>query len=342
MEDIRRIIGYAADKFSKDGDLVGVYLFGSAVYGGLDEESDVDVCFVYDRSEIRRSREVKELGGIRLDICRYPSDRFARVFEDERCRDNETTWFDASLWLGMMRGCEIIKDPHGMLRRWKEAARKWSWRDDEIRPLQRLFLKNLSAAHLLIQQENTLETLIFLREATSAAVYVRLMKENLLPYWDPRFLYRSLASFHRFKGLVSTFTIINELDVVTATRLRLLMNRLKCFVENEGGENVGVVTQFHNSQDGYWRRQYASSLLSARFSAFLLAPIMLAKRHIGIEPLEERILDGGQHVVMINKLKSAKSFHDFYLSLLLLKRWDMPALRGAFRDLCDLDGVVNS
>lgn len=101
-----------------------------------------------------------------------------------------------------------------------------------------------------------------------------------------------------------------------------------------------MVTQFHNSRDGYWRRQYASSLLSARFSAFLLAPIMLANRHIGIEPLEERILDGGQHVEMINKLKSVKSFHDFYLSLLLLKRWDMPALRGAFSDLCDLDGVV--
>ena len=135
MDDIRRIVGHVADRFSEDEGLVGVFLFGSATYGGLDEESDVDVCFVYDRPEIRRSSEVKEIGGIRLDICRYPADRFARVFGGEGGRDKETTWFDVSLWLGMMRGCEIIRDPRGLLRRWKEAARKWSWRDGEIRPL---------------------------------------------------------------------------------------------------------------------------------------------------------------------------------------------------------------
>jgi len=340
LADIRKIVGYAADKFSEEEGLVGVFLFGSATYGGLDEESDVDVCFIYDGPEIRRNREVKELNGIRLDICRYPGDRFARVFEGEGSRGKEATWFDVSLWLGMMRGCEIIRDPHGLLRRWKEAAGKWSWRDGEIRPLQRLFLKNLSAAQLSIQQGSILETLIYLREATSAVIYVRLMKEDLVPFWDPRFLYRSLASAHQFKGLVSAFMKINELDVVTASRLRLLMNRLRSFVEDEGGENVGVVTQFHNSRDGYWRRQYASSLLSARFTAFLLAPIILAKRHIVLEPIEERILDGGQHVEMIDKLKSAKSFHDLYLSLLLLKRWDISALKGAFGDLCDLNRAV--
>jgi len=133
---------------------------------------------------------------------------------------------------------------------------------------------------------------------------------------------------------------INELDVVTASRLRLLMNRLRRFVEDEGGGNVGVVTQFHNSRDGYWRRQYASSLLSARFSAFLLAPIILSRRHIRLEPLEERILDGGQHVDMIDKLKSAKSFHDLYLSLQFLKRWDISALKGTFGDLCDLNRAI--
>jgi len=334
------MVGYAADKFSEDRGLVGVFLFGSAVYGAPDEESDVDMCLVYDRSEIRRSREVKELGGIRLDICRYPADRFARVFEDEGCRDNKTTWFDVGLWLGMMKGSQIIKDPSGRLRRWREGARKWSWREGEIEPLLRMFLKNLAATSLFIREEKAPESVIFLREASSAAACIQLMRENLVPYWDPRFLYRSLASSHKFKGLASTFTKINELDVITAKRLRLLINRLKSFVEDEGDKNVGVATQFHNSQDGYWRRQYASGLLSARFSALLLAPIILAKRHIELQPLEERILDGGQHVEMINKLESVKGFHDFYLSLQLLRKWDMSALRDIFNDLCELDGVV--
>jgi len=339
LEDIRRIVGSAADKVSEEG-LVGVFLFGSATYGGLDEESDVDVCFVYDRPQIRRSREVKELGGIRLDICRYPADRFARVFEGEVSRDKETTWFDVSLWLGMMRGCEIIRDPHGLLRRWKEAAGKWSWRDGEIKPLQRLFLKNLSTAQLSIQQGSILETLIFLREATSAAVYVRLMKEDLVPFWEMRFLYRSI---NKFSKLADTFKYVNDLNIIDAALLRPLLKGLRFYVERDKEKHSGFITQFHNAIDGYWRNQYPISLLSARFSAFLLMLKILAKSGIDVAPIEDIILDGGQHLKMIMKLEeSSRSFYNFYLKLFFVDRWDLKMLRGALNALYNIDYNVLS
>jgi len=343
LEDIRQIAIHAVGKLSEDRDVVGAFLFGSAVSGCLDEGSDIDICLVYDRSDIRRSREIKELGGVRLDICRYPVEKFARVFEDRGVRGKSDTWFDVSLWLGMMRGCEIIDDPHGMLRRWREATRKWSWRDDEVRPLQRLFLKNLSAAHLFIQQENILETLIFLREATSAAVYVRLMKENLVPYWDMRFLYQSIISSHKLSKMADIFRYVNDLYIIDAAPLRPLLKRLRFFVERDNEKHSGFITQFHNAIDGYWRHQYPISLLSARFSAFLLASKILAGSGVYIEPLEEIILDGGQHLKIIMKLKeSARSFHDFYLKLLFVDRWNLKMLRDTLNALFSLDYNISS
>lgn len=338
MEDIRQIARHAVGKLSEDSDVVGAFLFGSAVSGCLDEGSDIDICLVYDRSDIRRSRELKELGGARLDICRYPVEKFARVFEDKGVRGKSDTWFDVSLWLGMMRGCEIIDDQHGMLRRWREAARKWGWRDDEIKPLERIYLKNLAAANLFIQEKKAFEATTFLREASTAAVCIKLMREDLIPFWDPRFLYRSLTSSQKFETLAHVFRSINELDYIDASRLRSFLKRLTFFVRNDGETSIGVNTQFHNSQDAYWRHQYPMSLLSARFTAFLLAPIILAKRHVMLPPLGDRLLDGSQHVDMILRLeRTVEGFHGFYLDLLFLNRYYLKSLHQTLNNLCDLN-----
>jgi hypothetical protein len=338
LEDAHKIARYAADKLSAEGDVIGAFLFGSAVYGGLDEGSDIDICLLYDRSDIHRHRESKELGGAHMDICRYSVDKFVRVFEDKGTRGRGDTWFDVALWLGMMRGCQIIKDPRGILHKWREDARNWRWREDEIGPLKRIYLENLAAANLFIQEKKALEATIFLREGTTAAVCVRLMEKDWIPFWDPRFLYRSLYSSRDLEGLADVFQSINELDHVVATSLRSSLKRLASFIEQEGGRNVGVTTQLHNSQDAYWRHQYPISLLSARFATFLLAPIVLAKRHVELPPLGERLLDGGQHVDMILKLKrSIASFHAFYLNLLFSRKWNMKALHKIFDALCDLD-----
>lgn len=334
MEDAHKIARYAAGKLSEEEGVVGTFLFGSTVSGDLDEESDIDICLVYDR-HVHRGREIKELGGARLDICRYPVEKFVGVFEDKNARGKSDTWFNVSLWLGMMRDCEIIKDPRGVLHKWRGEARNWSWRDDEVNPLKRLYLKNLAAANLFIQEGKALEATIFLREAVTAAVCVKLMERGFVPFWDPRFLYRSLTASHELEGLANIFKGINELEYINAPRLRSFLKRLTFFIEREGEKNVGITTQFHNSQDAYWRQQYPISLLSARFAAFLLAPSILSKRHVGLPPLEQRLLDGGQHVDMILKLKrTVESFYDFYLNLLFLERWNMKELNHILDDLC--------
>jgi predicted nucleotidyltransferase len=341
-EDALRVAKDAAGKLFLDGNVMGIFLFGSAVRGAMDEGSDIDICLVYDSPRVRRHREVKEVEGVRLDICRYPAERFARIFEGANLRGRGDTWFNASLWLGMTKGCEIIEDPHGALHRWRDAAAKWRWRADEIRPLDRLLLRDLTAADLYVREGRGLEALVHLREAASAAAVSSLMREGMVPYWDPSLLYRSLTGLRRSGELVGAFSNVNELDVADAARLRPFLGVLKSFIEGEGGRNVGVSTQFHNSQDGYWRCQYASCLLSARFSAFLLAPLILANRGVSLPPLEERMLDGGCHLDMITKLgNSARDFRDFYLSLLHLREWKPSGLKVALDALCGLgpDGM---
>ncbi|MBO3802416.1 MAG: nucleotidyltransferase domain-containing protein [Candidatus Brockarchaeota archaeon] len=334
-ERFRQVAREIAAKISAKKEIVGVFLFGSAVSGGSDEESDVDVGLVYGGSRIREGREERRIEGIRVDVCHYPASRFSGVFESESMRGKRDTWFNASLWLGLMRGCEIIEDPLGLLRRWKEAALSWKWREGEIEHLELAYLKNLSAANLFIEEKRVLETLVFLREALGAAVCARLMRSNLVPYWDPRFLYRSIVSSCELAGLRGFYERLNDLDAVDASLLRSLLKKLRFYVEREGEKSSGVATHFHNALDGYWRRQYASALLSARLSAFLLAPRVVYGPSASLPPLADRILDGGQHVEMIKKLEgSDKGFHGFYLNLLFVERWKLEALRGALDALC--------
>jgi len=323
-----------AAKLSSKKKIVGVFVFGSSVSGGSDEESDIDLGLVYEGVGIREGREERQIGGIRFDVCHYPAFRFESVFESEDFRGKPNTWFNASLWLGLMRGCEIIEDPMGLLRRWKEASLRWSWRDDEIEPLELICLKNMSAANLFLKEGRVLETLIFLREALNAAVYVRLMRCNLVPFWDPRFLYQSVSSAGELSIL---YRHLNDLDIVDAKLLRSLLKSLRFYMEREGEKNSGVATHFHNALDGYWRQQYAIGLLSARLSAFLLAPRVIAGSSASIPPLGERVLDGGQHVEMIKKLKEFdEDFHNFYLKLLLVERWNLKMLGGSFDTLCTI------
>jgi len=80
------------------------------------------------------------------------------------------------------------------------------------------------------------------------------------------------------------------------------------------------------------------SLLSARFTAFLLAPIILAKRHVMLPPLGDRLLDGSQHVEMILRLeRTVEGFHGFYLDLLFLNRFNLKSLHHALNNLFDLN-----
>ncbi|MGQ9515226.1 MAG: nucleotidyltransferase domain-containing protein [Thermoproteota archaeon] len=337
-EHIRQVAMNVATKLRAKKKIVGIFLFGSSVSGGSDEESDVDIGLVYEDHRIREGREERIIDGIRVDICHYPLQRLSKIFDGEDSRGDRDTWFNSSLWLGLMRGCYIVEDPLGLLQRWKEAALMWSWREDEIEPLKRIYLKNLTAANLFIGERKVLESLIFLREALIAAVYVRLMKRNLIPYWDPRFLYRSLISTREVSDLANLYTRLNDLDFIDAKLLRSLLKRLRFYIEEEGKKHSGVTTHFHNALDGYWRRQYAIGLLSARLSAFLLALRIISGSREKVLPLGEIILDGGQHIKIIEKLKeSANGFHKFYQKLLLIDRWSIKMLRESFDALCKIE-----
>jgi hypothetical protein len=196
----------------------------------------------------------------------------------------------------------------------------------------------LSAANFFLGERKVLETLIFLREALSAAVYVRLMKRNFIPYWDPRFLYQSLISTHEIFDLKNLYIYLNDLDIIDAKLLRSLLKELRFYIEKEGEKHSGVTTHFHNALDGYWRNRYAVGLLSARLSAFLLAMRIISGSKENPPSLGDILLDGGQHIRMIERLKeSAKKFHKFYLKLLFINRWNLSMLRESFDVLSSLN-----
>ena len=74
MEDAeRRQLGRVVDLLREvlGPDVVGAYLFGSAVIGGLQRESDLDVLAVSARRTTRR----REGGGSWSGCCRSPAGR---------------------------------------------------------------------------------------------------------------------------------------------------------------------------------------------------------------------------------------------------------------------------
>ena len=184
---MRHLADKLSDDLFKEKRVLGVLLYGSIVSGKIHEKSDIDIATIYDASDDTYPlREEKVIEGFKVDIWRYPINRFIQIFDDEKLRDKTSTWIRASPYLELMRDCRIIKDPKYKLYEWKAKAKNWKWRESEIKPVKKRITDSLQLLKDTVTMKDEFSLLLCLRDTTALLVSIYLMRSDLIPTWMPK------------------------------------------------------------------------------------------------------------------------------------------------------------
>jgi len=310
---------------------VGAFLFGSAVSGDIHEESDLDLAVVYNTvaADIQVGKEERRIDDVRVEVWRYPIVTFIQTFEDEKLRNQPDTWMWASLWVEFMQSCSILTDPSNRLAKWKAKAKEWKWRESEIQPAASQAEDNLRSSERYLATQDTLASLICLREALTCLSAAYIMNHGLLPSFRPKELSLKLQLIKdKEKNLASVFDLVNDAAALDYNLVEGLLLRLKEFVDSEwGAKRLGPRTELENAKSCLRKGNLIGSILSLRYSAYWLGFHILNRRGA---KLKVEICNGENHVDMIQRLATdAKPFFQFYKNLHLAEKWDAKQLEVA-------------
>jgi predicted nucleotidyltransferase len=331
LRQMRELAASQAKELIKEKYAIGAVIFGSAASGDIDPESDVDSMIIYNTvaADIKVGKEEKKIGDILLEIWRYPIVPFIETFENEKLRSKPDTWMWTSLWIENMQTGLIIADPTKRLAKWKEKAKAWKWRENEIQPALKQAESNLLASERFLAEQKSFEALICLREALTVLSAVHVMRYDLIPSFRPKDLERKLNSIKDKETALSTFfDKVNDSAGLDYNLVESLLLKLKDFVDSEwGAKRIGPRTELENARSCLLNKELLGALLSLRYSAYWLGFHIINKR--GARNMAE-ICNGENHVAMINQLATMQSsFYDFYKQLHFAEKWNSTQVKEA-------------
>jgi predicted nucleotidyltransferase len=331
LQQMRELAASQVKELMKEKYTIGAVIFGSVASGDIDQESDVDLMIIYNTiaADIKVGKEEKKIGDVQVEIWRYPIAPFLETFENEKLRSKPDTWMWTSLWIENMQTGLIISDPTKRLAKWKEKAKEWKWRENEIQPATKLAEDNLQASESFLAEQKPFEALICLREALSCLAAAHVMNYGLIPSFRPKDFERKLDSIKdKESALSSLFDSVNDSASLDYNLVEGLLLKLKEFVDSEWGtKRIGPRTELENARGCLLNKELLGALLSLRYSAYWLGFHIINKR--GARNRAE-ICNGENHVAMINQLaKMQRSFYDFYNQLHFIERWDSAQINEA-------------
>jgi predicted nucleotidyltransferase len=331
LRQMRELASSQIPELMKEKYAIGAVIFGSVASGNINPESDVDLMVVYNTvaADIKVGKEEKRIGDIRLEVWRYPIAPFIETFENEKLRSKPDTWMWTSLWIENMQTGLIVADPTKRLAKWKEQAKVWKWRDNEIQPATKQAENNLHFSERFLDEQKPFEALICLREALTCLAAAEVMKHVLIPSFRPKDLYQKLVLIReKESAFLTLFDSVNDSASLDYNLVEGLLLKLKDFVDAEWGtKRIGPRTELENAKSCLLKKELLGSLLSLRYSAYWLGFHIINKR--GARNRAE-ICSGENHVAMISQVaKTQRSFYEFYRQLHLADKWDSKQVEAA-------------
>jgi hypothetical protein len=328
---MRELAASQVQELMKEKYAIGAVIFGSVASGDIEQESDIDLMIVYNTVavDIKVGKEEKKIGDVRLEVWRYPIAPFVETFENEKLRSKPDTWMWTSLWIENMQTGLIMADPTKRLAKWKEKAKEWKWRENEIQPVAKQAEDNLHVSEHFLAEQKSFEVLICLREALTCLAAAQVMRHGLIPSFRPKDLYQKLVLIREKESALSTlFDSVNDSAVLDYNLVEGLLFKLKEFVDAEWGtKRIGPRTELENARSCLLKKELLGSLFSLRYSAYWLGFHIINKR--GARNNAE-ICNGENHVAMINQVATMqKSFYDFYRQLHFSDKWDSKQVEAA-------------
>lgn len=314
LRKMRKLAYKLSNDLINEKNAIGVLLYGSIVSGRIHERSDVDIATIYDADESTYPlREEKFLEGIRVDIWRYPISEIIHTFEDEQYRGKTNSWVKTSLFVELMRSCQIMKDPHGKLAEWKDKAKEWLWKDNEINPVLDQFRDHLLLLKEVLAEKDQFGALLCLRDTTALLVCICLMKHNMVPTWMPKDPVYTLISPLKKEGqqeVIDLFLLVNGLDEVELTSFRKLLDELDKIIKQECGSKVTeTLIHYEDAIACLMKEDTYGALLSARMSGQRVGYQILENRGI---KLKFHWPDAVAHLRMVNECRSIAPFFSIF------------------------------
>jgi len=287
---------------------VGVILFGSLAKGTIDEMSDVDLAVVLEGEIKVRNPEVRHVEGFEVEIWRYSIEHFKHVFEDEKYRRKEDSWFLASLWISLLREGIILEDPKGILGEWKKKALAWKWELSEILPVFNKSESCLKVAEESYRRGIVFEGIVAVRDACFNLAIVEIMLQGDIPSIRPKDLYSRLIqrNFREF------FDEVQGLKNLKKQYDKELLVELKELLDIYWKEPRGARTEYLNAVKSLARGKTKEALLNARSSAFYVGRRIL---RIKGKSIPFKLYDAKTHLEMMSILKDCKEFIKLYQKL---------------------------
>jgi len=329
LQQMRNLALSLCKNLMQEEHAIGALLFGSVVSGKIHEKSDLDLAIVYniDAPNMREGKEERRVNEVNVEIWRYSASHFAHTFEDEKLRSRPDTWMWASLWVEIMKNCEILEDPTNKLAEWKEKAHKWKWRQSEINPVWNQAEENLQTSRTHLAKQDLFASLLCLRESMTCLAAAHIMKHNLIPSFRPKELYTKLRLIQTKENtLWNLFNFINDIPIINSKIIEGLLKPLDRFINVKWGkERKGPRTELENAYGCLRKHDLAGALLSARYAAYWLGFHVLRKQDV---KLKAKICDAENHIEMTKKLAPvAPSFYNFYQKLHFIDRWNIKRLK---------------
>ncbi len=158
----------------------GVFTFGSYVKGTTTIDSDLDVCVVWDEDDAPVEL-IAEKKDVRIDLL------YKTVSEIQKTLSGEITdVLKIGAIVGMLRDAKIAFDRDGLIKKWQETARGYSWSDEMIASVKKKVDDHLRrAVQYNEQEEDSVNAVHELRCALFEIGRVILMRNNIFTIVKP-------------------------------------------------------------------------------------------------------------------------------------------------------------
>jgi len=329
LRKMRQLAHKLSDDLVREKYVVGVLLYGSVASGKIHERSDLDIATIYDASDDAYPlREEKIVEGFKADIWRYPITRFIHTFDDEQYREKASTWVKASIYVELMRSCQILKDPKRRLSEWRASAKNWKWRESEIEPVMKRVIESMRLLRRMVAKRDEFEVLLCLRDIVALLVCIHLMRHDMIPTWMPKDAWNTAIYPLKHAGhqeLIDLFVSVNGLNKVDMESFMKLLEELAGMIKQESESKCTESSAHYEDAKACLTKGDAyGAVLSGRIAGQMLGHQILENRGFR---LKHHWPDADVHLKMVEQcLVLAPFFHSFYKKLHDSNKYDIGAL----------------
>ncbi len=281
LESMPKLLPDLVQTLQRNGDVVGVAVFGSYVRQSILDASDLDL-LVVRRGPAAWSREGREMDGTILDVNTWPLKTLKRLFSGHA----GNLLADAFLFEAFRSG-KILHDPTGELGRFREYAHTHRIHSSHLTSLGRRISRGLDLAERLLEEGELEGAELELRKGTQDTSMALLLKKDLSRIHPPKAylpqIRCNLPAFHEIIFDIENLEHVDRSWVEASIKsLREWRQRLMGEIARQGrtewlkkGAIRGTVSELGNAESCLKRRDWEAAALQVRYSALLLASPVL-------------------------------------------------------------------